>query len=331
MILTRIKITTSLLTALLLCYPLPVIAQSGQSNETQAITQWFADIQMENGLVFSFEPDKPGRARISLYDQALAVIVFSLLENYSAAEKILDFFQNQIMDELESGPGGFFQFRNKNGRPLRSSARWLGDNAWLLIAAQNYRLISGNQNAYQELVGSLENWIKSLQQENGGLISGTRPDGSANTNMVIEGNIDAFGAIPGYTDFHEGILDYFKKERWDHQRQIFIAWPAPPDPAYKYASDNLAWGYLAIKGFPAASLGQAEELFGASRPAAGNQPSISGFCYDSSLNTIHPEATGSMIIAYALAGDKQKYIHYLRENSRLLMPGKETTAAAGLP
>lgn len=62
------------------------------------------------------------------------------------------------------GSGGLFQFRNSIGQPYGN--RWLGDNAWLLIALNNYQSISGD-NSFQSLQYSLDQWIRQQQDVDG--------------------------------------------------------------------------------------------------------------------------------------------------------------------
>ena len=92
-------------------------------------------------------------------------MVFTITEDYSRAESIFDFFNNRINSELNNGVGGFSQFRDRNGIP--NNHRWLGDNAWLLIALNNYKSFTGSSR-YNLLSEQIKNWILSLQDSDGG-------------------------------------------------------------------------------------------------------------------------------------------------------------------
>lgn len=102
---------------------------------------------------------------MSLYDNALAALVFTATGKYSKAESIFNFFNQRIGSELTTN-GGFYQFRNTDG--TTSGDRWLGDNAWLLIALNNYTA-KVETTKYDKLKSTLEIWIRSMQDKDGGL------------------------------------------------------------------------------------------------------------------------------------------------------------------
>lgn len=300
------------------------------ANQTENVYRFFRSVQKPGGLVVSREGYDHTATAVSLYDQALSAMVFLLFNDTARAEKILDVFSNQTKTELLSGNGGFYQFRNTNGNPNTGSARWLGDNAYLLAALYNYAEITGNSNRYRYLQTNLENWITGLQISNGGLISGTASDGSINSNIVVEGNIDAFGAVPGYTDFHRKILGYFETNRWNPTNRMLITWPSPPDTNYLYACDNTSWAFCAIEGFPN-TFTTAESLFAVTKTSSANGAVSRGFCFDADKDTIHPEATLGMVIAYQIAGESSKAGYYISESEKLFLPGISDTGSLGMP
>ena len=71
----------------------------------------------------------------------------------------------------------------------------MGDNAWLLIALNNYYSWI-DTDRYDALKNELESWIRSLQDVDGGLIGGFNADGTE-IGKITEGNIDAFNAVDG--------------------------------------------------------------------------------------------------------------------------------------
>jgi hypothetical protein len=109
-------------------YGAPVTSENPNS---AAVYQWFSQMQLANGLVESTENGNI----VSLYDNALAALVFIAKGDRLKAEKLFNFFNGRISSELDAGTGGFAQFRNAVGIP--NGARWMGDNCWLLIALNN--------------------------------------------------------------------------------------------------------------------------------------------------------------------------------------------------
>lgn len=131
------------------------------SAEAENIVAWFENVQYSNGLL----PSTESSSTMSLYDNALAALVFTATGKYSKAESIFNFFNQRIGSELTTN-GGFYQFRSTDG--TTSGDRWLGDNAWLLIALNNY-MAKVETTKYDKLKSTLEIWIRSLQDKDGGL------------------------------------------------------------------------------------------------------------------------------------------------------------------
>ena len=260
----------------------------------QVVYQGLLDQQLSNGLLES----TPGANFVSTYDNALACLVFTFGGNYSAAAEILEFFRLRIDTELLTGPGGFGQFRDAAGIPLGSGPhRWLGDNAWLLLAVHVYQHTTGDDR-FDRLASELELWIRSLQQPNGSLIGGY--DAWSNPIPVIsEGNLDAFHAVPGYDLFHTNLLQYLKNYRWDHSVKAFIADPA--NPSYRFALDLHSWGYGMLPGAKATLLDDADRFL-TKATATVTGKSIRGYCFDEDRDVVWLEGTGQMALAFKLAG-----------------------------
>jgi len=170
------------------------------------------------------------------------------------AEKIFDFFNSRIESELKAGPGGFHWFRTGAGAPYDN--RWIGDNAWMLIALNNYKSMTGDAR-YDGLADEIALWIRSLQNTDGGVSSGFAENGDALPFVITEGVVDAFNAVPGYDDFHEDILGFLAETRWDSSDKALVAWPSNPN--YKYSVDNQSWGYLMFEDYPESVLALATD------------------------------------------------------------------------
>jgi hypothetical protein len=100
---------------------------------------WVVKMQSANGLLESSENSN----FVSLYDNALAAIVFMELNEMEGSERMFDYFNGQVNKELLSADGGFYQFRDSNGE--NGNRTWMGDNAWLLIALNKYHSVTGNE------------------------------------------------------------------------------------------------------------------------------------------------------------------------------------------
>ncbi len=281
---------------------------------------WFSQQQLDNGLLESAENGNI----VSLYDNALAAMVFMLRGNVARAEKIFDFFNARITTELKSGPGGFSQLRERNGTP--NNHRWMGDNAWLLIALNTYKSLTGS-NRYDLLAAELSNWLISLQDSDGGLFAGYDASGALMNYKVTEGNIDAFNAISGYTSFHSRLLGFLKRDRWDAATQSLVSWPG--NPPYLFALDLHPWSYSIFEQFPVATLTEARRFL--TTQTATNGVEVTGYCFDEDKDAVWPEGTGQMAVAFGLAGMTQEKELHLSELKKLLIQSQVYANAAGFP
>jgi cellulose synthase operon protein B len=280
---------------------------------------WLESVQLPNGLLeTSYQSNL-----VSLYDNALAALAFTNAGQYQNAAMILSYYNSRLQTEMLVGTGGYFQFRNAIGQPQGN--RWLGDNAWLLIAIQNYTYKT-NDTQYDALQEALTNWIVSQQDIDGGVWGGT--DANGNTiSKVTEANIDAFNAVPGYTSFHENILNYLEIDRWNTSEQLLVSWPGSN---YYYALDNFSWGFCTFENFPLHTLDSADRFLNTQlHVQSGN--TITGYCFDEDLDVVWIEGSAQMAVAFAKAGrydEANQVLHELHKTRTIQAP---FTGAIGLP
>ena len=284
------------------------------------LLNWLNNAQLANGLV----PSTDNGGQISLYDNALSALVYTEFANYAQAERIFDFFNARIASELQLGTGGFSQFRDLNGNP--NNQRWLGDNAWLLIALDNYVAKTGSKK-YTNLILQMNKWIRSLQDTDGGLWGG-HDAGNAQIGKITEGNMDAFAAIEGYDNFHTNLLTYFKNQRWDATNKCFLAWPG--NNQYLYALDNFSWGYGIFPDCPIGVLTQANKFL-TTQVATVTGNSITGYCFDEDKDDIWLEGTGEMVVAFEIAGQTTQSDYYLSQIEKTIITNTSNGNFQGIP
>lgn len=298
-------------------YGTPAVTETANSI---AVYNWFTQNQLPNGLV----PSTENGTLISLYDNALAALVFIAKGNKVKAESIFNFFNNRISSELNAGSGGFSQFRDTNGTP--NGNKWMGDNCWLLIALNNYAA-KYNSTTYSNLQNNLALWIKLLQNPDGSLNGGYDTNGVINI-QVTEGMIDAYNAIPGYDSFHSKLLHFFKQNRWSVSNKYLLAYP---NNYYQYALDNFSWGYCAFEDFPIATLNSSYTLFETNKMATATSTNVAGFCFDIDKDNVWYEGTGEMVVAYQKAGKVAEANYYLAEMEKGLVNSTVYPNAKGIP
>jgi cellulose synthase operon protein B len=292
-----------------------------ESAKFKVVYDWLSAQQLPNGLVRS----SFSSPIISLYDNALAALTFIALEDYSKAEKVFDYFNGRIDSELKVGSGGFSQFRDViTFQP--NNNRWLGDNAWMLIALNAYSLQKPT-NPYGGLRAELSDWIIRQQNADGSLSGGTNPNGQT-IGLITEGMLDAFNAVLGYENFHANLLGYLGRQRWDATERQFIC--VPDNGPYRYALDNFSWGYSCINGIPSSMLGKAQ-IFYTTKVATANGATISGYCFDTDKDAIWPEGTGQMAVAYQISGNNMEAEKIIKELEKFVVVSPTNSQFSGIP
>jgi hypothetical protein len=285
------------------------------------VYQWLVNEQLSNGLLESTTDNNI----VSLYDNSLAALAYIAKGDNLKAEAIFDFFNNHVNSELLNGTGGFAQFRDRNGYPLYGSGRWLGDNAWLLIALNNYEAKTKSEK-YINMTQSLNNWIRKLQDVDGSLWGGYDPVSGVKTNKVTENMLDAFNALPGYDSLHKNLLKYFNVVRWDTYNKVLVS---SPGDYYMYALDNFSWGYCALENFPVSSLTFADHIFLTEHFAISTGFLVSGYCIDIDRDDVFLEGTGQMVVAFQKAGLMDQANFYMKEIEKSITSGPSATM--GIP
>ncbi|WP_025616003.1 hypothetical protein [Cellulophaga baltica] len=281
---------------------------------------WVSTMQDKNGLFESSEYSNS----VSLYDNALAILLFTAQNDFEKAERTLDYFDARVTTELEHEKGGFYQFRNKQGENARRT--WLGDNAWLLIAINNYHHYANNQK-YKVMAAALTKWIISLQDSDGGLWGGYDTDGSR-IHKITEGIITAFNAVEGYDTFHKNILEYLNINRWDATDNVLIAWPE--NPTYNYALDLHTLGYGILEDYNTTVLENAAR-YRTTQTATISLNTITGYCFDEDKDVIWLEGTAQMAVAFSTAKKTTESQMLLAEIEKSFISSNLNGNAKGIP
>ncbi|MCM8787862.1 MAG: PilZ domain-containing protein [Candidatus Omnitrophica bacterium] len=142
---------------------------------------WIKERQdLKSGLVLSYEGDQNLKETCFTYDQALATIVFVILEDLDRAKKILDFY----FDKLKNSPY-IYNAYYKNGEVAEYIAH-TGPSTWIGLATLNY-FKKTKDNKYLFIAEKITDFLLSLMDEQGGLKGGVTEDWYS-----TEQNLDAF-------------------------------------------------------------------------------------------------------------------------------------------
>lgn len=286
----------------------------------KAIYQWIAHQQLANGLIKNTD----NSTKSSLYNNALAAILFSSQRDFKKAEAIFDYFNHQLKNEFTHQKGGFSQMRNLNGLPNQRT--WMGDNAWLLIAINSYHYHAKNQQ-YKHLADELEKWLRSLQDKDGGLWGGFEANGQL-IYKNTEGMLDAFHAVRGFDDFHQNILRFLKKNRWKSTEKYLTT--SKENHRYHMALDLHSWTYCILEDYPKSTLSDASKFL-STQYISNSKKTISGYCFDIDKDCVWLEGTGQMVIAFQKANRKKEARFYLNEMSKNVIKSTLNPELKGLP
>lgn len=281
---------------------------------------WIENMQLANGLIESAENSN----FVSLYDNALVALVFTLYKDRERTEKILDYFNERLHTEFNELGGGYYQFRNGKGENTRR--KWIGDNAWLLIAIKHHA-DTFQSTKYASMALALENWLRSLQDEDGGLWGGIQANGTR-IHKITEGIITAFNAVEGYDEFHKGIISYLENNRWDSHESLLLAWPE--NPKYKYAMDLHTLGSLIYPSMSKQLLAKVDR-YNTRKKATVYGKKIKGYCFDEDQDVIWLEGTAQMVLAFQQSGMESEAQKLLVEIGKTLTNSSLHEMAAGIP
>ncbi|WP_281542187.1 hypothetical protein [Maribacter aestuarii] len=297
--------------------------KSDTDGETDASIEsyhnWVFKMQQSSGLLESVE----NTDFVSLYDNALAAILFIQEDNPVRAERIFDFYDGKKEDELIKN-GGFYQSRNAKGE--EGERTWMGDNAWLLIALNHYEA-KYQSTKYIVLANALEDWLRSMQDEDGGVRGGINSDGSE-IPKVTEGMLMAFNAVKGFDDFHSGILRFLETQRWDNTLGILMAWPENPE--YAYAMDLHPLSSGVFSDMPDDVLFQANRYLNSQENTITGEE-ISGYCFDDDKDVVWLEGTAQMAVAFSSIGRFDLSDQLMLDLEKTFIDSSTINEAKGIP
>jgi prenyltransferase beta subunit len=158
---------------------------------------------LKTGLVVSFEGDSDLTGWGFTYDQALCLNVFVLFKDYTAAERIMDFY----LTKAKSHDGGFLNAYYVSDGSACEYIVHSGPNLWLGLSVLRYIEATGNRK-YLPIAEKVAEFILNIQDSEGGIKGGPTVSWYA-----TEHNLDAFSF---FRDIYELTFDKrYKKAQAD--------------------------------------------------------------------------------------------------------------------
>lgn len=173
----------------------------------------------------------------------------------------------------------------------------------------------------------LEQWLRSLQKEDGGLIGGFNEDGTE-IPKVTEGIVTAFNAVPGYDDFHANILSFLKTNRWDAKEKLLTAWPENIE--YKFALDLHGLSVGIFPDFPIETLLKTDR-YKTTQTNTTNGKLITGYSFDEDKDVIWLEGTAQILVAFQQANKSAEANSIIKNLEKTFITSPSFANAQGIP
>jgi len=286
------------------------------------IYRWLVNQQGGHAILGNQE----GESFAAVYPNALAAICFLHQGDTERAERVFRFFNAHYDECFSSKPGGFYQFWDADsGDAHLDSDRWVGDNAWLLIALNEHRRRTGSKE-FDAMREGMARWIIGLQAEDGGIQSGFNKNGPMDSKST-EANLDCYAALADYPQERAKIRQFLETQMWLPGENRFKMGSTCPDPAM----DTSAWGVQSLGVEYAPTLDYAEKAFLRTCVSKATGNAVTAYSDFRDKNRIWLEGSGEMAVAWHVAGRGDKADRTLLELEKAVIPSTRFAGAAGIP
>jgi hypothetical protein len=260
-----------------------------------------------------------------LYTNAVAALCYLHQGDVPRAERIFSFFAQYVDSVAEASPGGFCQFWDaRTGQPHLDTDRWVGDNAWLLIALNTHYQMTG-RTTFAQMRRTIGDWIVRLQDVDGGIRSGFSLAGPMDWKST-EGNLDCYAALIDYPRERKRIGSFLQSKMWIPAEGRFRMGSTTAESAL----DCCSWGMAALGAHFAQAMRYAEATFSRQEVCQATGNLVQGFSDFVAWDRIWLEGTGQMAVAYHVAGQHEQAQQVLAELDQALMPSARWAGTVGL-
>lgn len=275
---------------------------------------WLKSQQRPTGLVRNVTDDP----FFGLYAGALAAFCYIRQGDVERAERMFDYLDAWRRKKwgAELSHQGFPQAWNADtGEGDEKSDRWVGDNAWLLMALNYHRAKTGSDK-YLDLRNALADWIVALQDTDGGIFPGFKPTGPM-TFKSTEGNLDSYAALIDRPEARQKVRDWLVQNMWVASEKRFRTGTTMDETAL----DCAAWAVGALGKEYAECLPYAVKHYKYSLPMNGLDAVATGFGDLPGNKRVWFEGTGEMIVAYKVAGQEEEAAKWIAHMDEVAVKG----------
>lgn len=297
---------------LLLCFSLVAFNSAlGEKISKQEKALNFLRGQISSyGLIDSYVEDNVNNSYT--YDNALAAMAFISAKDFNSAKKILDAF-------VSIGPkpdeGGFVECYNSRNGEFKGTPS-VGPNVYLIQAMNLYFLKTADPR-YNATARTIADYVLSLQDTDGGIFGA-----KGVTWKSTENNLGALSAIhnlgkvqnlDSYLEKAALIGSFLKKECWDGTRFL----TGENDPMI--VTDVQTLGALVLGRSYKNGIYWLQQKTRTTKPCT-DKIKMTGFDFNSDIDTIWTEGTLQATLAFFAVGDKKNYKFYKAEAEKTFQP-----------
>jgi len=311
------KLPAFLAPTLLLAAWMPAAPDASDAHAAGAYA-WLKSQQQPTGLVRNVTGDP----FFGLYAGALAAFCYIRQGDVDRAEKMFDYLD--AWRKKKWGPAlsqqGFPQAWNADtGVGDEKSDRWVGDNAWLLMALNYHHAVTGSDK-YLELRNALADWLVALQEEDGGITCGFKSSGPM-LYKSTEGNLDSHAALIARPEARAKVRGWLLQKMWIPAENRFRTGTTMDATAL----DCCAWAVGSLGKDFAICLPYAVEHYRLTLPMNGLDATATGFGDLPGQQRVWFEGTGEMAVAYRVAGQPERAAQVLADMDAVAVPGADGT------
>lgn len=299
---------------------------SGLRAKPEGAYVWIRGQLRPSGLVSNQQEDTFS----GLYVGALAAFCYIHQNDVPAAEKLFDRLDAWRKDEAHWGKElskqGLPQAWNaETGEADLASDRWVGDNAWMLLALEYHHKKTGSER-YAGLRAAIADWLVALQDpEDGGVWAGFNRNGPMK-HKSTEGNLDCYAALTMRPEARAGVRRWLTEKMWVPSENRFRTGSSVDSTAL----DVVSWAVAALGPEYAKCLPYAEKHYTISAPMdALPGKTAEGFGDLPGRQRVWFEGTGEMIVAYRVAGRHDDAARWIAAMEKVAVPAK--TVGHGWP
>ncbi|MCI0356756.1 MAG: hypothetical protein L0099_17235, partial [Acidobacteria bacterium] len=148
---------------------------------------WLKAQQVSTGLVDSY---KDNASTCYTYDQGVATAAFLARADVTSARRVLD-----ALSSLQNADGSWYSAYDCNTGAALSSTRYVGANAWVVVAIAHYEKRTADAVTYHVMGERAVNWMRLFQQADGGINGGLDGSGVVIAWASTEHNQDSYPVL----------------------------------------------------------------------------------------------------------------------------------------